>query len=61
MMSNSNLIPINSKMLGRNYRYEMEVSTNINDEEYTIQYGYEFEWKDSPNKSPKIVSEFFEN
>lgn len=58
MMSNSNLIPINSKMLGRNYRYEMEVSTNINDEEYTIQYGYEFEWKDSPNKSPKIVSEF---
>ena len=58
MMSNSNLIPINSSMVGRNYRYEMEVSTDINNEEYIIQYGYEFEWKDSEDKEPQIVSEF---
>ncbi len=58
MMSNSNLIPINCSMLGRNYRYEMKVSTDFNNEEYTIQYGYEFEWKDNPDKNPKIVSEF---
>lgn len=58
MMSNSNLIPINCSMIGRNYRYEMEVSTDINNEEYIIQYGYEFEWKDKEDKEPKIVSEF---
>lgn len=58
MMSNSNLIPINCSMVGRNYRYEMEVSTDINNKEYIIQYGYEFEWKDSEDKEPQIVSEF---
>ena len=58
MMSNSNLIPINCSMVGSNYRYEMEVSTDINNEEYIIQYGYEFEWKDSEDKEPQIVSEF---
>ena len=58
MMSNSNLIPINCSMIGRNYKYEMEVSTDIDGEEYIIQYGYEFEWKDSEDKEPGIVSEF---
>lgn len=58
MMSNSNLIPINCSMIGRNYRYEMEVSTDIDSVEYIIQYGYEFEWKDSEDKEPRIVSEF---
>lgn len=58
MMSNSNLIPINCSMIGRNYKYEMEVSAYIDTEEYIIQYGYEFEWKDSEDKEPRIVSEF---
>lgn len=58
MMSNSNLLPINCSMIGRNFKYEMEVSTNINSNEYIIQYGYEFEWKDSEDKEPRIVSEF---
>ena len=58
MMANSNLIPINCNMIGRNYKYEMEVSTDINNAEYIIQYGYEFEWKDNEDKEPKIVSEF---
>ena len=58
MMSNSNLIPINCNMIGRNYKYEMEVSTDIRGEEYIIQYGYEFEWKDNEDKEPRIVSEF---
>ena len=58
MMSNSNLIPINCNMIGRNYKYEMEVSTDISSEEYIIQYGYEFEWKDNEDKEPRIVSEF---
>lgn len=58
MMSNSNLIPINCSMIGRNYKYEMEVSTDIDCEEYIIQYGYEFEWKDNEDKEPGIVAEF---
>ena len=58
MMSNSNLIPINCSMIGRNYRDEMEVSTDVNEEEYIIQYGFEFEWKDNEDKEPRIVSEF---
>lgn len=58
MMSNSNLIPINCNMIGRNYKYEMEVSMDISGEEYIIQYGYEFEWKDNEDKEPRIVSEF---
>lgn len=58
MMANSNLIPINCNMIGRNYRYEMEVSTKIDHQEYVIQYGFEFEWKDNEDKEPRIVSEF---
>ena len=58
MMSNSNLIPLNCSMLGKNYKYEMEVSTVINEDEYIVQYGFEFEWKDNEDKDPRIVSEF---
>ena len=58
LMANSNLIPINCKMLGRNYRYEMKVSTSMNEQEYIVQYGFEFEWKDNEEKEPRIVSEF---
>ena len=58
LMSNSSLIPINCSMIGRNYIYEMEVSTYVNEEEYIIQYGFEFEWKDNEDKEPRIVSEF---
>ena len=41
MMSNSNLIPINCNMIGRNYKYEMEVSTDISGEEYIIQFNFQ--------------------
>lgn len=58
MMANSNLIPMNKAMLGRNYKYEMEVSTEINSQEYLVQYGFEFNWKDSVGKAPKIVGEY---
>lgn len=58
MMSNSNLIPLNKKKLGSNYRYEMEVSTEINSREYLIQYGFEFNWKNSDSNDSKILNEF---
>lgn len=58
MMSNSNLIPLNRSMIGRNYKYEMEVSAEIDGAEYIIQYGFEFEWKADEDREPEIVSEF---
>lgn len=57
MMANSNLIPINSKMIGRNYRYEMEVLTDFNGQEYVAQYGFGFKWKNTEDTEPVIVSE----
>lgn len=58
MMANSNLIPINRHMIGKNYKFEMEVLTALNDIEYRIVYGYEFVWKCNENKEPYIVSEY---
>ena len=57
MMSNSNLIPINSQMFGRNYKFEMEILTELDDIEYRVLYGYEFAWKCDENAEPHIVSE----
>lgn len=58
MMSNSNLIPINKNIAGRNYKYEMEVTTEVNEKEYRVQYGYEFAWKDNEDRDPEVVSEY---
>lgn len=57
MMANSNLIPINSNMLGRNYKYEMEVLTDFDGQEYVALYGFEFEWKNTEDAEPVIVAE----
>ncbi len=57
MMSNSQLIPGNCNLIGRNYKYEME-ARDIDGREYLVQYGYEFEWKDTDGKEPGIISEF---
>ena len=58
MMSNSNLIPINCFMFGRNYKFEMEVLTELASKEYRVLYGYEFAWKCDENAKPQIVSEY---
>ena len=58
MMANSNLIPLNKLMLGRNYKYEMEVSTEIQSQEFIVKYGFEFNWRDSAQKEPEIVAEY---
>lgn len=57
MMANSNLIPINTNMIGRNYRYEMEVLTDFEGQEYIAQYGFEFKWKNTEDAEPVIVAE----
>lgn len=57
MMANSNLIPINKSMLGRNYKFEVEVLTEVAGLEYRVQYGYEFSWQCDEDDEPEIVSE----
>ena len=58
MMANSNLIPINSYMVNRNYKFQMEILTELDDIEYRVLYGYEFAWKCDESIEPYIVSEY---
>lgn len=58
MMANSNLIPINSYMFGRNYKFQMEILTELDGIEYRVLYGYEFAWKCDESAEPYIVSEY---
>lgn len=58
MMANSNLIPINQSMQGRNYKFEVEVLTGDAGKEYRIQYGYKFLWKYDEYEVPEIVQEY---
>ena len=58
MMANSKLIPINRHMLGRNYKFEMEVLTEFNKTEYRVLYGYEFTWKHDEGSEPHIHYEY---
>lgn len=58
MMANSNLIPINQSMQGRNYKFEVEVLTEDAGQEYRVQYGYEFSWKCDEDEVPEIVQEY---
>ena len=58
MMANSNLIPINQSMQGRNYKFEVEVLTENAGQEYRVQYGYEFAWQCDEDEVPEIVQEY---
>lgn len=58
MMANSNLIPMNQRMQGRNYKFEVEVLTEDAGREYRVQYGYEFSWRCDEDDEPQIVREY---
>ena len=58
MMANSNLIPINQSIQGRNYKFKVEVLTEGAGREYRVQYGYEFSWQRDEDEVPKIVQEY---
>ena len=57
-MSNSNLMPMNNNLLGRNFKFEIETKTSINDSIMSIIYGYEFEWKSGKEQGQRIVAEY---
>lgn len=58
MMANTNLIPINQSMQGRNYKFEVEVLTEDAGQEYRVQYGYEFTWQCDEDEIPEITREY---
>ena len=58
MMANTNLIPINQCMQGRNYKFEVEVLTEDAGQEYRVQYGYEFAWQCDEDEVPEIIQEY---
>ena len=58
LMSNRTLIPINQRMYGRNFSFEIEGTTECAGQEYRVQYGYEFSWRTEEDKIPTIVREF---
>lgn len=59
MMANSNLIPLNQSMQGRNFKFEVEVLTIEDDgQEYRVQYGYEFAWQCDEDEVPELVQEY---
>lgn len=58
MMANSNLIPLNQRLQGRNYKFEVEVLTEFVGQEYRVQYGYEFSWQCDEDDEPEIVHEY---
>ena len=50
-------IPLNKELASENYKIEFEMATNIEKEEYIIQYGYEFKWFRNDGTGQQIVEE----
>lgn len=58
MMANSSLIPINQRTMGTNYKFEVEVFTEMASRQYCVQYGFEFSWQCQEEETPEIVQEY---
>ena len=50
-------IPLNKELATQNYKIEFEMSTDINEKKYIIQYGYELKWYRNDRTGQKIVAE----
>ena len=58
MMNIKNLIPILNYNFGENFKFEIEFSSNLNNQLYEVIYGYEFQWGLSKEREAKIVKEY---
>lgn len=58
MMANTNLIPMTQSIQGQNYKFEVEVLTTDDGQEYRVQYGYEFSWQCDEEDEPEIIKEY---
>lgn len=57
-MNTKNYIPILNANLGKNFKFEIEFSTTLNDQVCEVIYGYEFQWGLPKEKEAKIVKEY---
>lgn len=57
-MNTKNHIPILNSNLGKNFKFEIEFSTDLKDEICEVIYGYEFQWGLSKEREAKIVKEY---
>lgn len=57
-MNTKNYIPILNANLGKNFKFEIEFSTTLNDQACEVIYGYEFQWGLLKEKEAKIVKEY---
>lgn len=51
-------IPLNRELASNNYKFELELSTEIKQDIYNIKYGYEFKWYRNDGTGSKIVKEY---
>lgn len=51
-------IPLNKELALENYQIEFEIVTDIEEETYIIQYGYEFKWFRNDGTGQKIIGEY---
>lgn len=58
MMDYDSYKPYNSKILLKNYFFEIDLSYEDKEKKYQVIYGYSFEWKKRENVNPKIVFEY---
>lgn len=58
MMNIKSLIPILKKNFGKNFKFEIEFASELNNELCDFIYGYEFQWGISKEKEGKIVKEY---
>lgn len=58
LMANTNYIPLNKNMFGRNFFFELDMLTSIEGVMHQVIYGYEFAWKTDETKEPYIVIEY---
>lgn len=58
LMSADNLIPINKASIDKDFRYEIELTTTINQVKYRIIYGFAFKWLRVQNDEANIISEY---
>lgn len=57
-MQGDDFIPINKASVDKKFRFEVEMTTSINDVKYRIIYGFSFGWVKSENDEAEISNEY---
>ncbi len=57
MLNLKNDFPFNKSNFGKNFYFEIETNTDINNKNYNVTYSFEASWKYKETDNPKIISE----